>query len=63
MLEIKIHKYLENEHIVSFEDVFEDSENIYIVMEYCRFQTLKDLVKRRKRLTEMEIKFYTLQIV
>ena len=63
MLEIKIHKHLQNEHIVSFEDVFEDSENIYIVMEYCRFQTLKDLVKRRKRLTELETKFYTFQIV
>lgn len=51
MLEIKVHKHLTHEYIVGFEDVFEDKENIYIIIEYCRYQTLKDLVKRRKRLT------------
>ena len=32
-------------------------------MEYCKNQTLKDLVKRRKRLTEFEVRVYAQQMV
>lgn len=63
LLEIKLHKSLVHPGIVGFEDVFEDSENIYIILEYCPMNTLKKLVKRRKRLTEFEVKVYTLQMV
>lgn len=51
LIEIKIHKSLRHRHIVEFVDAFEDKENIYILLEYCRNYTLKDLAKRRKRLT------------
>ena len=51
LIEIKIHKGLKHKHIVEFIDAFEDKENIYILLEYCRNYTLKDLSKRRKRLT------------
>ena len=30
-----IHKSLKHVHIVGFEDVFEDSENVYFVLELC----------------------------
>jgi polo-like kinase 1 len=63
LLEIKLHKSLVHEGIVGFRDVFEDAENIYIILEYCPMDTLKKLVKRRKRLTEFEVKVYTLQMV
>lgn len=63
LIEIKIHKSLKHKHIVEFIDAFEDKENIYILLEYCRNYTLKDLAKRRKRLTEFETRIYIGQIV
>ena len=50
--EIKIHRDLTHINIVKFEHVFEDNENVYILLEMCTNQTLNDLCKRRKRLTE-----------
>ncbi len=63
LIEIKIHKSLRHRHIVEFIDAFEDKEYIYILLEYCRNYTLKDLAKRRKRLTEFETRVYISQIV
>jgi len=63
MSEIKIHKHLKNENIVNFEHFFEDSENVYILLELCQNQTLNELLRRRKRLTELEIKCYLMQIL
>lgn len=56
--EIKIHKGLHNSNIVNFEHVFEDHENVYILLELCANQTLNELIKRRKRLTELEVQCY-----
>ena len=61
--EIKIHKKLNNTNIVGFEKFFEDKDNVYILLELCSNQTLKELVKRRKRLNELEVQCYTLQII
>jgi len=61
--EIKIHKSLRHQYIVSFEHVFEDQENVYILLELCTNQTLNDLLKRRKRLTELEVQCYSSQII
>jgi polo-like kinase 1 len=61
--EIKIHKSLHQLHIVQFEHVFEDSENVYILLELCPNQTLNELIKRRKRLVELEVQCYVVQIV
>ena len=63
MSEIKIHKHLKNENIVNFEHFFEDSENVYILLELCQNQTLNELLRRRKRLTELEIKCYLMQML
>ena len=52
--EIKIHKSLHHPQIVAFEHYFEDTENVYILLEMCHNQTLNELLKRRKRLTEKE---------
>ena len=59
--EIKIHRSLNHPYIVKFEHVFEDNENVYILLEICTNQTLNDLCKRRKRLTEIEAKYYIFQ--
>nr|P0C8M8.1 RecName: Full=Probable serine/threonine-protein kinase CCRP1; AltName: Full=Cell-cycle related Protein 1 [Zea mays] len=61
--EIKIHKSLRHSNIVEFEHVFEDQENVYILLELCPNQSLHDLIKRRKRLTEIEVQCYTLQLI
>lgn len=60
--EIKLHKKLHHQHIVNFEHFFEDKENVYILLELCANQTLNELLKRRKRLTEIEIQAYIIQI-
>lgn len=35
MSEIKIHRSLRHEHVVGFEHFFEDSDNVYILLEMC----------------------------
>ena len=55
MSEIKIHRSLHHNNIVGFEHFFEDAENVYILLEICRNQTLNELLRRRKRLHELEV--------
>ena len=50
-------------NIVSFENFFEDEENVYIVMELCSNSTLNEQIKRRKRLSELEVQCYGSQIL
>jgi polo-like kinase 1 len=61
--EIKIHRGLGHKNVVKFEDVFEDHDNVYILMELCQNQTMLELVKRKKRLTEAETRRLMLQMV
>jgi len=61
--EIKIHRSLQHLHVVKFEHVFEDSESVYILLELCSNQTLNELLKKRKRLHELEVRVYTTQII
>ena len=63
MSEIKIHRSLRHENIVGFEHFFEDGENVYILLEMCENQTMSELMKRRKRLTDLEIRCYANQIL
>jgi polo-like kinase 1 len=61
--EIKIHKSLHHPSIVGFEHYFEDTENVYILLEMCHNQSLNELLKRRKRLTEIEVQCYLVQMI
>ena len=63
MSEIKIHKSLSHQNVVKFEHFFEDEENVYILLELCTNQTLSELLRRRKRLTELEVQCYMIQII
>lgn len=56
--EIKIHRSMNHDSIVKFVRHFEDKENIYILLEICKNKSLNDMVKRRKRLREVEAKCY-----
>ena len=61
--EIKIHRSLNHENIVKFYHYFEDSQNVYILLELCYNQTLHQLFKRRKKLTELEAQYYIFYII
>lgn len=61
--EIKIHKSINHENIVKFLHYFEDIEYVYILIELCHNKTLHDLLKRRKKLTELEVQYYILQLI
>lgn len=61
--EIKIHKALHHPNIVAFEHYFEDHENVYILLELCTNQSVNDLLKRRKKLTEIEVQCYMVQLI
>lgn len=50
-------------NIVHFEHVFEDKENVYILLELCKNETLNELLKRRRRLTEFEIRVYLRHVI
>ena len=63
MSEIKIHRSLQQTNIVGFEHFFEDEENVYILLELCPNQTMNELIRRRKRLTELEVQCYFMQIL
>lgn len=45
--EVKIHRQLNHPYIVRVNNVFKDTINYYILMEYCDQGTLSDLVRRR----------------
>lgn len=61
--EIKIHKSMSHPNIVQFVDCFEDDVNVYILLEICPNQSLMDLLKKRKALTEPEVRFFMTQII
>ena len=61
--EIKIHKSMSHINIVKFEHYFEDNENVYILLEICKNKTLNELLKRRKIISELEMRYYLAQIL
>jgi len=61
--EIKIHKALHHTNVVGFEHYFEDTENVYILLEMCHNQSLNELLKRRKTLTELEVQCLVIQLI
>ena len=63
MSEIKIHRSLHHENIVQFFHFFEDEEYVFILLELCRNHSLNELLRRRKRLTEIEAQSYLLRLI
>ncbi|XP_072935706.1 serine/threonine-protein kinase polo [Epargyreus clarus] len=61
--EISIHRSLLHKHVVGFHSFFEDSLNIYIILELCKRRSMMELHKRRKAITEPETRFYMHQIL
>ena len=61
--EIKIHRSMCHPNVVKFEHYFEDSENVYILLELCKSKTLNELLKKRKIISELEVRYYLSQIL
>lgn len=63
--EISIHRSLSHERVVGFHDYFEDSENVYLILELCSNQALNDFVRKRpgKRFSEPEAMFYFYELI
>jgi polo-like kinase 1 len=61
--ELAVHKTMQHPNIVRFVEVFEDPENIYMILELCRNKSLMDMMRRRKRFTEPEVRFFMLQMM
>lgn len=61
--EIRIHRSLSHQNIVKFIKSFEDNENFYILLELCPFESLSVLLRRRKRLLELEVQNYLVQVL
>lgn len=62
-MEIEIHRALSHNHVVGFHGFFEDKNHVYILLELCRRRSLMELHKRRKALTEPEVRYYLRQIL
>lgn len=60
-MEIEIHRSLAHNHVVGFHGFFEDRNHVYILLELCRRRSLMELHKRRKALTEPEVRYYLKQ--
>jgi polo-like kinase 1 len=61
--EIKIHRVLKHRRIVEYKHFFEDRTNCYILLELCHNQSMNELIKARKRLTEPEVLYYMSQLL
>jgi polo-like kinase 1 len=61
--EIKIHQSLNHANVVKFISFFEDSYNIYVVLELCKRRSMMELHKRRKTITEPETRYYMNQLL
>ncbi|OBT76224.1 PLK protein kinase [Pseudogymnoascus sp. 05NY08] len=60
--ELQIHSKMRHANIVQFHRAFTYQESTYIVLELCPNGSLMDMVKKRRFVTEPEVRFYTIQI-
>lgn len=61
--EINIHRNLRHPNIVRFHSVFEDQQNVYMILELCENRSFAEMVRRRRKLSEAESRFYMVQLL
>jgi len=59
--EIEIQKRIVHENIIRLYNYFEDSKNLYIIMEYAKKGSLFQLVRKKRKLSEKEAFFFFAQ--
>jgi serine/threonine protein kinase len=60
---LKIYMEIDHPLIVDFVHMFQDSQVIYLVFELCSNGSLKDLLERRRKLTEVEVAWIAKQLL
>ncbi|KAK3940054.1 cell cycle serine/threonine-protein kinase CDC5/MSD2 [Diplogelasinospora grovesii] len=60
--ELQIHSKMRQQNIVQFHRAFTFEKCTFLVLELCPNGSLMDMVKRRKGLTEPEVRYYSVQI-
>ncbi|KAM0437505.1 hypothetical protein ACHAPT_001869 [Fusarium lateritium] len=60
--ELQIHSKMKHKNVVQFLRAFSQENCTYLVLELCPNGSLMDMVKRRKGITEPEVRFYSVQI-
>ncbi|KAI1107516.1 kinase-like protein [Jackrogersella minutella] len=60
--ELQIHSKMKHRNIVQFLRAFSFESYTYLILELCPNGSLMDMVKRRRGLTEPEVRFYSIQI-
>ncbi|PHH55934.1 Serine/threonine-protein kinase plo1 [Ceratocystis fimbriata CBS 114723] len=60
--ELQIHSKMKHKNIVNFLRAFAFENSTYLVLELCSNGSLMDMVRRRKGLTEPEVRFYSVQV-
>ncbi|KAL7416413.1 kinase-like domain-containing protein [Mrakia frigida] len=61
--EIKLHKMLDHPNIVRFKECFDDDENVYMGLELCEKGSMMDVLRRRKSMTEPEVRYWLVQLI
>lgn len=61
--EINMHKELNHEHIVMLYSFFIFRKKQYLILELCHYNSMQELLKRRKFLVESEIKYFIAQLL
>lgn len=61
--EITLHRQLDHRHVVKFLRHFEDRTYVHILMELCPSKTLLHVCRYRKKLGDIEVKYYIKQIL
>jgi cell cycle serine/threonine-protein kinase CDC5/MSD2 len=61
--EIRIHRLLDHPNVVRFQECFEDDANVYMTLELCHNGSLMDMLRRRRRFTEPEARFFMVQLL
>ena len=55
MTELTIHRQIKHFNICQFQHFFEDSEHVYMLLEFCPNKSLGEVIERRGRLHELEV--------
>lgn len=63
LVEIRLHKSLKHDNIVKFISFFEIENYYVIILKLCAYGNMANLIKVRKRLTEMEARYYLTQLI
>lgn len=54
---------MDHPNIVKFIECFEDDENVYMILELCPNKSLMEMLRKRKRFTEPEARYFLLQLL